>query len=184
MTRQITRKSIAGRDIYVCDNFVDEAMATRIGQMLPSLHYLRKESSRPGTPVSGAVSDISPQMLASEPFFSEMRRFGEEMFAGEKFDLERVYVNSAVYGDVYFPHRDCLANLNNITVLYYGNLVWHSDWGGETVFYNENLDAEVVVSPRPNRVLVSRGAIPHRGGVPSRICHQERYTIAYKLKSV
>lgn len=184
MPRQITRKSIAGRDIFICDNFVEEAMAARIGQMLPHLNYLRKEASRPGTPVSGAVAEIPPQMLANEPFFGEMRRFGEEMFPGEKFDVERAYVNNTVYGDIYFPHRDCLGNLNNITVLYYGNLVWHSDWGGETVFFNESLDAEVVVSPRANRVVVSRGAILHRGGVPSRACHQERFTIAYKLKSV
>jgi hypothetical protein len=184
MNRKITHKTIAGRDIYICDNFVEEAMAVRIGQMLPSLHYLRKEASRPDTPVSGAVAEINLQMLAAEPFFAEMRRFGEEMFARERFEIARVYVNSAVYGDVYFPHRDCDPGLNNVTVLYYGNLVWNTDWGGETVFYNEALDAEVVVSPRPNRVVVSRGAIPHKGGVPSRICHVERYSIAYKLKSV
>ena len=184
MTRQIIRKTIAGRDIYICDNFVEEAMAARIGQMLPHLNYLRKEASRPGMPVSGAVADLSPEMLASEPFFGEMHRLGADMFAGEKFELERAYVNSAVYGDVYFPHRDCLAYDNDVTVLYYGNLVWESDWGGETVFFNENLDAELAVSPRPNRAIAMRGAIPHRGGVPSRVYHLERFTIAYKLKAL
>src|SRR5262249_3163866 len=161
-----------------CDNFADETVAARIGRMLPHLNYLRKEASRPDLPVSGAVCDISPEMLAAEPFFGEMRRFGEDMFPDEKFEFERVYVNITVYGDVYFPHRDCMAYLNDITVLYYGNLVWKSDWGGETVFFNEELEAEVAVSPRPNRALVMRGAIPHRGGVPSRVYHQERFTIA------
>jgi hypothetical protein len=32
-------------------------------------------------------------------------------------------------------------------------------------------------------MVISRGAILHRGTVPTRACHEERYTIAYKLLS-
>jgi len=68
-------------------------------------------------------------------------------------------------------------------VLYYVNLDWHSDWGGETIFFDDDYDARLVVTPRAGRIVVSRGAILHRGTVPTSTCQEKRYTIAYKLLS-
>ena len=182
--RRITQKTVAGRELYICDDFVPPQMAAAVGQMLPQLPYSRVERSRPGTPVSGAIAEIMPATYTVEPFFLEMRKLADELFPGERFEVERVYVNNAVHTDVYFPHRDCDAHLKNVTVLYYGNLRWDPDWGGETIFYDDAGDADVAVSPRPNRVVVSRGAIPHKGGVPSGAFGGSRYSIAYKLKAL
>jgi len=180
----VTKKLVSGREVFVCDNFIAEKTALRIGQLLKTLLYLRSEKSRPDLPVSGGAAEISAQLRASEPFFPEMRRLGEDMFAQERFEDERAYVNNSVYGDVYFAHRDCDPGLRNVTVLYYANLNWHSDWGGETIFYNDQHDAELAVTPRPGRVVAARGAILHRGGVPSRACYETRLTIAYKLTAM
>ena len=68
-------------------------------------------------------------------------------------------------------------------MLYYANLIWQPDWGGETLFYNDDNDAVLAVSPRPGRLVVSRAAILHRGTVPTRSCYEERFTIAYNLGS-
>ncbi len=182
--RQITHKTVAGRDLYICDNFVPEPMAAAIGKLLTVLPYRRLEKSRADTPISGGMADIPPAALTGEPFFVEMRKIGEELFPGERFETERVYVNSAVYGDVYFPHRDCDAQMKNVTVLYYGNMAWQADWGGETIFYNDHGDAELAVSLWPNRAVVSRGAILHKGGVPARVCYEQRFSIAYKLRAI
>jgi hypothetical protein len=175
---------VSGREIFICDNFIAHETASQIGNLLKALPYRRSEKSRPDLPVSGAAAEISEQLLANTPFFAQMRRVGEDMFPGQKFEDERVYVNNSVFGDAYFIHRDCDPALRNVTVLYYANLNWHSDWGGETIYYNEDFEAEIAVTPRPGRLVVSRGAILHRGGVPSRICHEERLTIAYKLTAV
>jgi SM-20-related protein len=180
----VVKKLVSGREVFICDNFINGDTALRIGNLLKTLTYRRSERSRPDLPVSGAAAEISAQLLATESFFAELRRLGEDMFPKERFEDERVYVNSSVYGDVYFAHRDCGPDLRNITVLYYGNLDWHSDWGGETIYFNDRHDAELAVTPFPGRVVVSRGAILHRGGTPSRICHEERLTIAYKLIAV
>ena len=180
----VNKKLVSGRDVFICDNFISGETALRVGQLLRTLSYRRSEKSRPDLPVSGAAAEISAQLLTSDPFFAEMRRLGEDMFPRERFEAERVYVNSSIYGDVYFPHRDCDQRLSNVTVLYYGNLNWHSDWGGETIFYNDQHDAELAVTPRPGRIVASRGAILHCGGVPSRVCHEERLTIAYKLTAI
>jgi hypothetical protein len=67
-------------------------------------------------------------------------------------------------------------------VLYYANLFWETDWGGETIYFDDNNDAQIVVSPRPGRMVVARGPILHRGNVPARDCSHARLTIACKLR--
>lgn len=180
----VSKKIVGGREIFICDGLIADDTALRVGHLLKTLTYRRTEKSRPDLPVSGAAADISAELFASEPFFAELIRLGEDMFQAERFDLERLYVNSTLYGDLYFPHRDCDPTSRNITILYYGNLAWHADWGGETIFFNDKHDAELAVTPRPGRFVVSRGAILHRGGVPSRACHEERYSIACKLRAL
>ena len=182
--RQVERAEIGGREIFVSDNFIEAETALRLDRILKGLHYQRAERSRDDTPVSGLSAAISDELLQSESFFAEMRKFGEEMFPNERFEKERAYVNNCEFGDVYFPHRDCAPHLSNVTVLYYANLRWHADWGGETVFYDDKFDARVAVTPRPGRILAMRGAILHRGGMPTRVCYDQRLTIAYKLTAV
>lgn len=180
----VVKRMISGRELYICDHLVDDAMALRVGQLLPTLDYHRTERSRADLPVSGAAAEITPDLRRQEPFFDEMHRWGEDMFPGEAFAVERVYVNSALHDDMYFAHRDCPQNIANITVLYYGNTEWHADWGGETLFFNDHHDAELAVTPRPGRLVISRGAILHRGGVPLKACNQARFTVACKLTAV
>ena len=182
--RHVNRMSIGGREIFVCDNFIAADDALRLDQLLKSLHYQRPERSRDDTPPSGLAAALSDALLDSESFFGDMWQFGLDMFAGERFARERAYVNNCQFGDVYFPHRDCAAELKNVTVLYYANLRWHSDWGGETIFYDDAYDAQIAVTPRPGRIIASRGAILHKGGVPARICYDQRLTIAYKMTAI
>jgi SM-20-related protein len=180
----VVKRTISGRDIYICDNFVEDAVALRVGRLLPTLDYQRTERSRADLPVSGAAAEITDDIARAEPFFEDMRRWGEDMFPSEQFAVERIYVNSAVHGDMYFAHRDCDQASANVTVLYYGNLEWHADWGGETLFFNDRHDAELAVTPRPGRLVIARGAVLHRGGVPLKICGQPRFTVACKLVAV
>jgi hypothetical protein len=180
----VSKRTVSGREVFICDNVVDDQTVVRIGELIKSLTYRRSERSRPDLPVSGVAAEIAPDIYTKDPFFIEMRRLGEDMFPSESFEVERVYVNSSIYGDTYYAHRDCDAESRNVTVLFYGNLAWHADWAGETLFFNDKHDAEVAVTPRPGRMIVSRGAVLHRGGVPSRACHEERLTIACKLRAL
>ena len=61
--------------------------------------------------------------------------------------------------------------------------IWKPDWGGETIFYKDDHDAVLAVTPRAGRLVISRSAILHRGSVPTHDCHEARLTIAYKLRS-
>lgn len=184
MTEPRIRKTIiSGREIFICDGMIDPVMVKQIGDGVRSLPYVRKEKSRPDVPGLAAVSDIPPENVAADPFLRSVRQLVEKAFPNEQFSDQRVYVNSSIHGDSYFMHRDCAAHLPHVTALYYANLEWQPDWGGETIYYNDEEEAEIVVMPRPGRLVIARGAVLHRGTVPTRICYEERYTLAYKMNS-
>ena len=185
MTEPKIRKSVvSGRELFVCDHMVDPMMVQQLGTLVRTLHYVRKEKSRPGVPGLAAVSDIPTERIGSDPFLRGLRQTVERLFPAERFSDHRAYVNCSVYGDGYYTHRDCAAHEPHVTALYYANLEWQPDWGGETIYYDDTEDAEIVVMPRPGRLVIARGAILHRGNVPTRVCYEERFTLAYKLNSL
>ena len=181
---KIRKSLISGRELFVCDNMVEPAMMNQVGALVRALHYVRKEKSRPGVPGLAAVADIPAERIAVDPFLRALRQTVERLFPAERFSDQRAYVNCSVYGDGYYVHRDCAAHERHVTALYYANLEWQLDWGGETVYYNDNEDAELAITPRPGRLVIARGALLHRGNVPTRACHEERYTLAYKLNAL
>jgi SM-20-related protein len=184
LANDIRSAMISGREIHICDNMIDAAMVNRIATIVKSLHYVRREKSRPGVPGLASVSDIAANLISGDAFLRAVRMLAEKMFQGERFTDQRVYVNSSVFGDGYYTHRDCGVQERHVTALYYANLGWQTDWGGETIYFNDQEDAELVVAPKPGRLVIARGAILHRGGVPTRVCHEERFTLAYKLTYV
>jgi len=181
---KIRKSMVSGRELYICDGMVEPIMLQQIGNLVRTMHYVRSEKSRAGVPGLVAVCDIAAETIASDTFLRGLRKTMERLFPEEQFTDQRAYVNCSVYGDSYYIHRDCLAHERHVTALYYANLEWQPDWGGETIYYNDEEDAQFAISPRPGRLVIARGAILHRGNVPSRNCYEERYTLAYKLNSV
>lgn len=60
--------------------------------------------------------------------------------------------------DVNFIH----IHPNQIVALYYSNLTWDPQWGGESLFYEDNKRDIRLSSPYvPNRLLIFDGSIPH-----------------------
>jgi SM-20-related protein len=181
---KIRKSLISGRELFVCDNIIDQMMVKQVGALVRTLRYVRKEKSRPGVPGLAAVSDIPAEKIAVDPFLCSLRQTVERLFPDERFSDQRAYVNCSVYGDSYYLHRDCAAQEQHVTALYYANPEWQPDWGGETIYYTDEEDAELAITPRPGRLVIARGAILHRGNVPARNCYEERYTLAYKLHSL
>jgi SM-20-related protein len=181
---KIRKLMIAGRELFVCDGMIELLMQQRIGTLVKSLHYVRTEKSRTGVPGFVAISNIAPETIPTDAFLRGLRQTVETLFPDERFTDQRAYVNCSVYGDAYYIHRDCAAHERHVTALYYANLEWQPDWGGETIYYNDAQDAECAITPHPGRLVIARGALFHRGNTPARGCYEERYTLAYKLNSV
>lgn len=94
--------------------------------------------------------------------------------------LKRCYANAYPVGSEGSLHKDSLEP-NHFTAIYYPHLTWHADYAGETVFFNEE-GGEIVASvyPKPNRLAVFPGTIPHVARGVSRQCPELRITLMFK----
>lgn len=73
----------------------------------------------------------------------------------------RVNVNST--HDVVKFHVDAM---NGKTLLYFANINWHPDWGGHTLFSDDQVEeVEYCSMFKPGRVVLFDGSIPHCTGL-------------------
>jgi hypothetical protein len=163
---------------------VDSRTIRRIHDGFSELPFRRTEQDDARSPhvPPTRVADVPPAAVALDPLFNTLNHVLHTVFVGEVFTLYRAYVNCIAAGDITLPHRDCDPGLLDVTVLYYVNHTWPRDWGGETVFFDDEGDACVAVSPKPGRIALFRGDIQHRVGVPTPLCPTERLTLAYKVR--
>lgn len=94
--------------------------------------------------------------------------------------LVRCYANGLTYGSDGTVHTDTKLP-RSYTTIYYPHERWSPDWGGETVFFNPAKDDVLAcVYPRPNRMVLFDGRIPHAARGVSRSCPVLRVTLMFK----
>ena len=99
--------------------------------------------------------------------------------------LKRAYASAYTYGMINEIHQDesPLQSLNIITVMFYLNKEWSANLGGETNFYrNEEIIKSVL--PKPGRVIIFDGIIPHCGNEVSRICVELRMVASVRYEKI
>ena len=94
--------------------------------------------------------------------------------------LTRCYANGYPFGSEGGLHMD--SNIaSHCTAIYYPHQAWHPNFGGETLFFNSAGDEIIAaVYPRPNRLVVFSGTIPHVARPISRKCPDLRITLMFK----
>jgi hypothetical protein len=98
----------------------------------------------------------------------------------EGLELSSYWVLVSTYFTQYYLHTD---RLEGSTFIYYGNGAWEVDWGGETLFCNDNGEVEIAVSCKPNRIVVFDSAIPHKPATLSLEADQYRFTFVAQFKN-
>ena len=77
--------------------------------------------------------------------------------------------------DVNFIH----VHPDQVGVLYYANETWNPEWGGETLFYEDNKKDIRFSSPyTPNRLIVFDGSVPHTIKAQNLLGTTFRFTIS------
>ena len=71
--------------------------------------------------------------------------------------------------------------LNRKTLLYYLNSRWNRDWGGETLFANNNGECEIAVEYKPGRVVIFDGSIDHRASAVSMKSDEFRFVFVVQF---
>lgn len=175
---------IEGRFLRVFDGLLPNA--SEYVQALSRAAFTRTEVARPETAeYKHWVNEIRLDVLERQPIL-ELTERATHTFAmpGERYQPYRAYTNVASYGDMLFTHTDCLPDQRELTALWYLSEHWDLEWGGETVFFDDQGEIACAVRPRPGRLVVFDGAIPHVGRPPNRICYVPRYTMAIKFERV
>jgi len=146
--------------------------------------FTRNEVARPDTQAFRHWAyNVEPREHESLPMYRRTLDAVEEHFPERgPHRCYRAYCNLCTYGDMLFSHTDAQPGEEELTALWYITPRWDPEWGGETLFFSGEGNAEFVVSPRPGRLVLFDGRIRHAGRPPSRICVIPRLTFAFKLE--
>ena len=94
-------------------------------------------------------------------------------------NFDKCIVNLSKSSDYNFSHCHTEENV----LLYYVNLEWQDGFGGETIFYNDNLtDIKLASMYKPGRIVAFDGSIPHTIRPQSSYGPNYRFTISCFLK--
>jgi Rps23 Pro-64 3,4-dihydroxylase Tpa1-like proline 4-hydroxylase len=127
-------------------------------------------------------ADIDTDFLTSINFFDSNREsILQQLFEDGNYDLTKAYINCGIKGDSHECHVDAYYKDQGKTLLYYANRDWNPNFGGETIFYNEDrTEIEFVSTYKPGRVVVFDSEIPHSARPQSLDGPNYRFTLALK----
>jgi SM-20-related protein len=94
--------------------------------------------------------------------------------------LGRCYANGMPPGAEGGVHLDSDVP-DHFTAIYYPHPQWNADLGGETLFFNPTRDEILAaVYPKPNRLVIFSGTIPHVARPISNRANEMRITLMFK----
>ncbi|MGH8126255.1 MAG: 2OG-Fe(II) oxygenase [Rhodanobacteraceae bacterium] len=174
---------VEGRPIRVYDGLVALPHIKQLTEAFFGASFVRDEVARTDTGqfrhwALNIPLETAAKLAVYQPTLGAVRDFED----ADEYRIYRCYCNHAAYGDMLFTHTDAKPGRKGLTALWYIAPEWNVEWGGETLFYNKDQDAEAVVTPRPGRLVIFDGAITHVGRPPNRVCYAPRYTLALKLE--
>ena len=131
----------------------------------------------------GRQYDCTDELRRNAPLLRELwDRLNGTVLSGHR--LLRCYANGQPFGSEGTVHTDSISD-RSFTAIYYPHEKWDPNWGGETVFFNRaHTDIVISIYPRPNRLLVFPGTVPHVARGVSRICPVLRVTLMFKTERV
>lgn len=170
------------RRLFIVDNFVEPDAAAAIFDRVRYLPYTLTDADRDDTQDFNHFKhdfDIEPENGDSLMLLLADR--ARRLLASQGIEggpVFRIYANLNLFGDFQFAHEDG----DGWTALLFANAEWREDWGGEFLVYpQDGAPFAYAIQPRPGRMVLFDGLIRHRGGVPSKFCHEARISLAIKF---
>lgn len=177
--------SVEGRDVLVFDGLLSDTDLAQYVEALERAPFTRTEFAKHETAqYRHWVSELPLANVTQLPLWPSTERAVALARPGEHYRPYRAYTNYSAYGDMLYTHSDCPPEKRELTALWFLSKTWEPEWGGETMFFDASGDALFCASPKPGRLVLFDGAIPHVGRPPSRICYTPRFTFAIKLAPV
>lgn len=154
--------------INTIDGQIDYQTSIKLYDCVTQLSYQYGEADSAAHDPTGLVSNLDPGHWAVQTIHSVVEPYVSEL------KMYRSYVNIFAPGEKPYYHID---NDSGLTVLYYSNLNFDLDQGGETSFVIDN--QLVGVLPIPGRVVVFPSFILHTA---TSFRRGHRFSIVLKYK--
>jgi Rps23 Pro-64 3,4-dihydroxylase Tpa1-like proline 4-hydroxylase len=137
-----------------------------------------------GTKRLGCRLDLGDPLLTS--IFNDRRvEVLERFIPKDQYTISRSYINLGIHSDIHKIHVDDFVSKKSITCLIYLNRNWDCDWGGETIFYDDERKDIKFISPYiPGRIIIFDGSIPHSAKPQHFNAPPYRFTLALKFVSI
>ena len=128
------------------------------------------------------VSYLDISALATMGFFHDSKSAILKKYIPDNFEIFNSYVNLGIRGDQHEAHSDYYWKDGGKTLLLYVNKEWHRNWGGETVFFDDQgVEIEYVTPFVPGRIIIFDSDIPHMAKEQSSLGPSYRFTLAIKF---
>jgi len=156
--------------IKIIDNFFEEKLHKKIHYQCLNSVYIYGEADNRNTPPTGMVSNISDSDEMYKIFSSKILEKFPEMVDR---NLYRMYINCFAPSENPYFHVD--GPSGGVTFLYYPNISWNINDGGETQILIDNQISGIL--PLPNRIIKFDAALLHKA---TTFRNTHRFTIAIK----
>ena len=133
----------------------------------------RQSATEKQYPCADELRDAFPLLFR---FWSQL---ADNVLAGHT--LVRCYANAHAFGSDGTLHTDS-SSPRSYTAIYYPHKAWFPNWAGETVLFDGDNEILASIYPRPNRLAIFRGNIPHVARAVSRVCPVLRVTLMFKTE--
>jgi len=185
---KINRLKIASKEIVVLDGILGKAECDDLYNTCFEMGFDRNFVSSFSTNHPQWGIEFDPISFRSHSLFSRVVGLISSCLSQDELDLRRVYCKMAFYGDMTYIHRDNHETGEKspkgdaVSCIVYANPDWNAEWGGETLFFDDDMDAVYAISPKPGRVVLFDPGILHSAGVPKRICDEGRLTFILRFR--
>lgn len=177
---EIQTVNINNKKIYIFDDVFSYHERTHFFHFLSnSLYKCTGNTSKSGPPDS---------MVAMQSAFSNEDFINFGLFDNLPEEIKKIISNYkatryySLITNWSVTNRFHVDRPSDLTFLYYANLKWDYDWGGETLFSNDKITEIVYTSMyKPGRIVIFDSSIPHRPIPTTSNCPNMRYTFVTNL---
>lgn len=167
--------------IYVVDNAIDYSGQEALFNFCKNSLYTfgHSATSVSHNDLSRFVSHLTPEELSRTYLDKLFQTLAKKHFKKDV-NIDRSYIN------VYFSNTPTGVHTDDdapraVSFIVFANPQWLIDWGGETVFYTDNLqEVRESVIPKGGRCVLFNSNIPHSARSPSPLAMVPRFTLTIK----
>jgi hypothetical protein len=170
------------KKIFVFDDVIDFAVQTIIYKFIKDSYFRVIGIDNPSieTKDPTLVSNYTIEDLEKSGFIIP-KEVLDKIPLLDLFNIENIMVNLCKPDDIFHVHTDHFIK-NAYTLIYYTNLKWDIEYGGDTVFLDEHKNIEFVSQYIPGRIVVFDSSIPHLIRPSTRLAPDYRFTLAIRFE--